>query len=263
VGAAEVIPREQLVEQSVTDYVREAIFGEYDYPTDKVELVESFDFSQSREGLTKNIIALGFSFDDGGTQAELGSALTTRVHTIEFFAFGLTNTWARNLANAVKHVMERDGRVPLRDYTRPGEADHRLAPDLRGPLGAAADRGPRAVAGVRVVDARPGGGRLRRESLVAVYQRIFVSRDAAQVHRLFARGPRARSAAGRPSRPRAPAAPAARARQVEIEPRTGATTRSCASSRRPRPATPSGGCARRSRTSGRARGSGTRTSRRC
>jgi hypothetical protein len=121
VGAAEVIPREQLVEQSVTDYVREAIFGEYDYPTDKVELVESFDFSQSRESLTKNIIALGFSFDDGGTQAELGSALTTRVHTIEFFAFGLTNTWARNLANAVKHVMERDGRVPLRDYTNPAK----------------------------------------------------------------------------------------------------------------------------------------------
>jgi hypothetical protein len=116
-----MIPREQLIEQSVTDYVRDAIFGEYGYSADKVELVESFDFTQTRESLTKNIVALGFSFDDGGTQAELGSALTTRVHTIEFFAFGLTNTWARNLANAIKHVLERDGRIPLRDYADPAK----------------------------------------------------------------------------------------------------------------------------------------------
>lgn len=116
-----MIPREQLIEQSVTDYVRTAIFDEYGYSEDKVELVESFDFSHVRETLERNIIALGFSFDDGGTQAEIGSALTTRVHTIEFFAFGITNTWARNLANVVKHVVERDGRVPLRDYADPAK----------------------------------------------------------------------------------------------------------------------------------------------
>lgn len=112
-----MIPREQLIEQSVTDYVREAIFTEFGYAPDKVELVESFDFNKIREGLTKNVVTLGFSFDDGGTQTELGSDFVTRVHTIEFFAFGLTNTWARNLANVVKHVMERDQRIPLIDYS--------------------------------------------------------------------------------------------------------------------------------------------------
>lgn len=116
-GTGPLIPREQLIEQSVTDYVRTAIFTEFGYSPDKVELVESFDYNQIREGLTKNVVTLGFSFDDGGTQAELGSDLTTRVHTIEFFAFGLTNTWARNLAQVVKHVLERDQRIPLYDYS--------------------------------------------------------------------------------------------------------------------------------------------------
>jgi hypothetical protein len=121
VGAGTVIPREQFVEQSVTDYVRAAIFDEYGYSPNKVELVESFDFAQPREHLTKNVIALGFSFDDGGTQAEIGSALTVRNHTIEFFAFGLTQTWAKNLASVVLHVVERDGRIPLRDYRDPAK----------------------------------------------------------------------------------------------------------------------------------------------
>lgn len=116
-----MIPREQLIEQSVTDYVRAAIFTEFGYSADKVELVEAFDFNRVREGLTKNVVTLGFSFDDGGTQAEIGSDLVTRTHTIEFFVFGLTNTWARNLANVVKHVMERDQRIPLIDYSDPAK----------------------------------------------------------------------------------------------------------------------------------------------
>lgn len=115
-----MISREDLVTQSVTDYVREAIFVDRGYPADQVELLESFPYRFNDGQFLKNYIALGFDFDTPGEQAEMGSDLMTRTYTIEFWIFGQTNTYARNLANQVKFALERDGRIPLKDISQAG-----------------------------------------------------------------------------------------------------------------------------------------------
>jgi hypothetical protein len=111
------VTREDLIQGSLNLYVREglAVRG---FPPDSWQMLESFPYGQA-EPLTVNLIAAGFAFDDGGKQAELGSNLKERQHTAEFFVFGLTNTWAQNLANAIKFSLEQDpnGMLPLRDVT--------------------------------------------------------------------------------------------------------------------------------------------------
>jgi hypothetical protein len=111
-----MISREDLVEQSVTDYVRNAVFVERNYPAEQVELLESFPFKM--EAFEKNYIALGFNFDDDGTQAELGSDLLRRIYTLEFWVFGQTTTYARNLANIVKFAAQKEQSIPLKDISQ-------------------------------------------------------------------------------------------------------------------------------------------------
>jgi hypothetical protein len=110
-----VIPREQMVEQSVTDFVRDALGGRYD--VGDVELVEKFDSEIRENGLDKTIVATGFNFDDGGTPAELGSSLLTMEHVVEFFVFGPTATWAQNVARSLQAILlAAEGTLPLLDY---------------------------------------------------------------------------------------------------------------------------------------------------
>lgn len=110
------VTREELIEGSLIQYVREALLAR-GFPQKDWKLIESYPYGL--QTLEINLIAAGFAFDDGGRQAELGSNLKERQHTAEFFVFGLTNTWARNLANAIKFSLEQDqnGMVPLRDVT--------------------------------------------------------------------------------------------------------------------------------------------------
>ena len=65
-----------------------------------------------------NLICTGFDFDDEGEQAEMGSSLKTRLYTIEFWVFGQTATYARNLANAVKFGLDAEGTIPLLDIAQ-------------------------------------------------------------------------------------------------------------------------------------------------
>lgn len=111
-----MIGRDDLVQQSVFDYVKHAIFVVRGYPETQVEIRESFLY-ELEEPFTKNIICAGFDFDDEGKQAECGSDLKVRVYTIEFWVFGLTDTYARALANAIKFAVDSEGTVPLMDYT--------------------------------------------------------------------------------------------------------------------------------------------------
>jgi hypothetical protein len=115
-----LISREDMIQQSVMDYVRTALI-ERGYPEDQVELTESFDLAKLRQGLERNVVAAGFNFDDPGEEAELGSDLTRKTYTFEFFVFGLTGTYARNLANVVKFALTRDGRIPLKDISDPAQ----------------------------------------------------------------------------------------------------------------------------------------------
>lgn len=110
-----MISREDLIEQSVMDYARAAIFDERGYPTSQVEMIESFPFDFQDRAFDHNFIAGGFNFDDMGESAELGSGLLRRLYTIEFFIFGQTETYARNLANVLKFALQRDQAIPLKD----------------------------------------------------------------------------------------------------------------------------------------------------
>lgn len=115
-----MITREDLVEQSVQDYVRHALFDLRDTPEDQVEILDAFPFNRFEGQLERNYVAMGFNFDDGGTQAELGSDLKVRLYTLQFFVFGLTPVLARNLANQIKFAADSEGVIPLKDIAQAG-----------------------------------------------------------------------------------------------------------------------------------------------
>lgn len=119
-----MISREDLIEQSVQDFLKAALITRgyaLDEPDGPVELVETFPYHLTGE-LTKNYVAVGFNFDDEGRAAELGSDLKVREYTIQFWIFGQTKAWAKNLANVVKFAAEAEhNRIPLKDYEQSGD----------------------------------------------------------------------------------------------------------------------------------------------
>jgi hypothetical protein len=119
--AATRVTREDMVEQSVTDYLREGIFTGRGYPPERVSLIDAFTEAQLPSPLDKNYLAIGFNFDDGGVPAELGSDLLRRQYMIEVWVMGLSAAEGRNLANAVRDTMESEAILPLKDITAPGQ----------------------------------------------------------------------------------------------------------------------------------------------
>lgn len=117
------ITREDMVEQSVQDFLRSELFSVRGYPTDRVELMDAFRPSLFEEmsTLDKTYLALGFNFDDGGKHAELGSTLMQRVYTVEVWVIAQTPEAGRNLANAAREAVDHAGAIPLKDLTQPGE----------------------------------------------------------------------------------------------------------------------------------------------
>lgn len=113
------LTREDLIVQSVQDYLKERLSERGYTAGDQFTLIDAFTGGNIESPLQKSVIAAGFNFDDGGKQAELGSSLITRTYTIEFFVFGVTATWGRNLANSIKFSLERDGIIPVLDLTKP------------------------------------------------------------------------------------------------------------------------------------------------
>lgn len=123
------ITREQAVEESCNILVRTALAAR-GYPSGDYELVESYPYDLVK--LDKEMIACGFTFDDGGKNFELGSNLKERKYTIEFFVFGRTLTYAKSLANAIKFSLENDLTIPLYDITQtpPVKTDEVLEVDM-------------------------------------------------------------------------------------------------------------------------------------
>lgn len=109
-----MISREQIVEESIERTARELLIARGYSPTE-VELTDSFP--QTKGKLDKTYVAAGFNFDTGGEQAECGSDLVRRTYTVEFFIFGPTMTWAKNVASVLKFGLESDpnGTLPLFD----------------------------------------------------------------------------------------------------------------------------------------------------
>lgn len=116
------ITREEKVEQSVSDFVRNDLFTVRAYPEDRVTLVDAFDpaYFEALNELDRSYVALGFNFDNGGTPAELGSRLLHRQYQIEVFVIADSPAAGRNLANAVRDGLEAAGIVPLKDIAQPG-----------------------------------------------------------------------------------------------------------------------------------------------
>lgn len=129
------IPREVCVEQSITDFVRTALFGEADYDASDVELLDAFPSDERRgTALDKTYVAVGFTYDEGGMPAECGSSLTRRPYNIEFFIFGHTMEWGRNVALTVKSILDTEFRaISLKDYNQSGtpEIDKILVENVR------------------------------------------------------------------------------------------------------------------------------------
>jgi hypothetical protein len=127
-----VVTREQKIEQSVQDFVREMLFTRFAYPADKVELLDSFPYERFKGPLDKTYVAAGFNFDDGGEAGEMGSDLIHRVYTIELWTFGVSALWGRNVSNAVKAALEQESTIPLIDHGDSGTEIDRLTIPPRG-----------------------------------------------------------------------------------------------------------------------------------
>lgn len=146
-----MITREQQVEQSVQDFVR-AKLDEHGY-TGVTEVRDAFPSPDERaRPFVTNVIALGFNFDDGGRFVELGSDLTQRVYTIEFWVFGTDMSSGSNIATAIRTFVEDESYlIPLKDIA----VDGAVVEQLQVRDASYAGQGPRVMRQIPS-DPRPG-----------------------------------------------------------------------------------------------------------
>lgn len=111
-----MIDRETIIERSIDAYLRQQLFTVRQYPTDRVEILDAYP-NNERMGrpIDKNYIAIGWSADDGGVQAELGSSLKRRRYTFDFHVFGVSRVWGKNLASVIRFSLESDENIPVLD----------------------------------------------------------------------------------------------------------------------------------------------------
>lgn len=129
-----MVTREQMVTQSVEDFVEASLHG--GGYADIVDVRDAFPTLEERATeMTKTVLAFGFNFDDGGREIELGSNLTMRVYTIEVWVFGLNPTEGENVATVVRSMVEAAATIPLKDV---GSAGAPVIDQLELPEGRAA-----------------------------------------------------------------------------------------------------------------------------
>lgn len=100
-----------------------------------VDVRDSFPTENERSAeLLKTAVATGFSFDDGGRKIEMGSDLTQRIHTVEFWTFAATATQGENISHYIRSVLEASGLIPLKDLAQDGApvVDQLVIMDERG-----------------------------------------------------------------------------------------------------------------------------------
>lgn len=113
------IARETTVEQSCIEFLRDQLFNVRDFPEEQIEILDRFPDSKLPQPLTKNYIAAGFHFDEGGVQAELGSSLKTRNYVLEFYVFALSAAWGGSLSSTLRDAVDVIGTIPLLDLSQP------------------------------------------------------------------------------------------------------------------------------------------------
>lgn len=113
-----MIDRETIIEESIEKYLSAQLFDVRGYPHERVVMLDAYpDNDRMSQPLDRNYIAIGWGADDGGRLAELGSAARTRKFTFDFYIFGISRVWARNLAAVIRYALESDGIINLIDPT--------------------------------------------------------------------------------------------------------------------------------------------------
>jgi hypothetical protein len=111
-----MIDRETVIATSIESYLRNQLYVVRGYPPDRVVMLDAFPDSQRMSRpLDANYIAVGWSADDGGRDAELGSSLRRRLYTFDFYTFAVSRVWGRNLASVVRFCLEADQSIDLLD----------------------------------------------------------------------------------------------------------------------------------------------------
>jgi hypothetical protein len=128
-----MITRQDQIEQSAFDFVKAGLEA-LNYSSTIVEVREAFPTPDERSTeLTKTRVSMGFNFDNGGQNIELGSNLTQRLHTIEIWVFGVAAGVGRNVANVIRTLFEDNNYLlPLKDIGNSGDViDHLVIPEYR------------------------------------------------------------------------------------------------------------------------------------
>lgn len=111
-----MIDRETIIEKSVESYLRNQLYTVRHYPTDKVVMLDAYPTNDRMQSpLDVNYVAIGWTTDDGGHDAELGSPLKRRLYTFDFYVFGISRVWGKNLASVIRYSLESDGVIDLLD----------------------------------------------------------------------------------------------------------------------------------------------------
>jgi hypothetical protein len=118
-----MIDRESIIEMSVVTFLRTQLFDVRGYTQEdgghsrrSVQLLDKYpDNERMSKPLDRNYIAIGWSADDGGRQAELGSPLKERKYTFDFYTFGISRVWGKNLASVIRYSLESDQVIDLLD----------------------------------------------------------------------------------------------------------------------------------------------------
>lgn len=111
-----MIDRATVISHSAEQYARNQLFNVRNYPQDRVVFLDAYpDNERMTKALDRNYIAIGFQGDDGGKQAELGSSLKRRLHTLDFYVFGISRVWGKNLASVLRYALESDQVIDLID----------------------------------------------------------------------------------------------------------------------------------------------------
>jgi hypothetical protein len=115
-----MISREDVIDRSLMNFIRDQLtgLGYFEVPPGadgpRVQILDSYPSDdRMTKPLDRNYIAVGYSQDDGGRPAEMGTQLTRRLHTFDFHTFGISRIWGRNLAQIIKAAIEVQETIPL------------------------------------------------------------------------------------------------------------------------------------------------------
>jgi hypothetical protein len=111
-----MLDRETIIERSIESYLRNQLYVVRGYPSDRVVMLDAYpDNERMSRPIDKNYIAIGWSADDGGRDAELGSSLRRRLYTFDHYVFAVSRVWGKNLASVIRFCLESEQSIALLD----------------------------------------------------------------------------------------------------------------------------------------------------